>query len=212
MCYSCGCIPALVELLSDQDKDTRAQATASLMRSELRPYHCSGHEMDTSLSIFLSPPAPSHHHFYPPITTIPVPSHHHHLCSHHHPLLPPITTLLPPITTPCSLPSPPCSLPSPPPAPSHHHTCSIAVITKAKHTMVEQGAIPLLTAQLEHTSSEVRLNTIKVCVVQVCTLETIPLPPFPSQALTLLAEAPKGKGELRAQLEKVRTGEEVQLH
>ena len=151
---------------------------------------------------------------------------HHYLSSCHH-LLPHIitstlpsppslflhtTTTFAPITTPCSLPSPPCSLPSPPPAPSHHHTCSIAVITKAKHTMVEQGAIPLLTAQLEHTSSEVRLNTIKVCVVQVCTLETIPLPPFPSQALTLLAEAPKGKGELRAQLEKVRTGEEVQLH
>lgn len=62
---------------------------------------------------------------------------------------------------------------------------SIAVITKAKHAMVEQGAIPLLTAQLQHTSSEVRLNTIK--------------------ALTMLAEDPKGKGELRGQLEKLKS-------
>ncbi|KAL5480109.1 hypothetical protein EMCRGX_G023731 [Ephydatia muelleri] len=92
VCYSCACIPPLMELLCDEDSDTRAQATASLM--------------------------------------------------------------------------------------------SIAVITKAKHAMVEQGAIPLLTAQLQHSSSEVRLNTIK--------------------ALTLLAETPKGKGELRAQLEKLK--------
>ena len=258
VCYSCACIPPLMELLCDEDSDTRAQATASLMRLELdlmglspdrlhhfqsSHYHFHHHHLlphtITTCSLTPSPPAPSHHHHLltHTITTCsltpspPAPSHHHHLLPHT------ITTYSltpsPPASSHHTLPSPPApshhhSYPPSPPAPSHHRfyppiitTTSIAVITKAKHAMVEQGAIPLLTAQLQHSSSEVRLNTIKVrvcvcmCVWCVCVCVCAgahtgdnPLP----QALTLLAETPKGKGELRAQLEKVRDGEEEQLH
>ena len=213
--------------------------TCSLTPSPPAPshhHHLLPHTI-TTYSLTPSPPASSHHTLPSP----PAPSHHHHLLPHIITTCfltpyPPITTcsltpsLLPSITTcsltPSLLPSHhhhllphtiASTLPSSSPAPSHHRfyppiitTTSIAVITKAKHAMVEQGAIPLLTAQLQHSSSEVRLNTIKVrvCVCAGAHTGDNPLP----QALTLLAETPKGKGELRAQLEKVRNGEEEQMH
>ena len=224
-CCTCGCIPLLLELLTDQDSDTLAQATASLMR-----YHfptltslptsphllpSPSHHFTSSLTLTLTPlhlisyphphttsphllPSPSHHftspshHFTSSLTLTLTPLHlisypHPHTTSPH--LLPHLTPLHlisyphPHTTSPHLLPSP---------SPSHHFTSSltltltplhlisyphphphttspaqpfsIAVITKAKHTMVEQGAIPLLASQLQHTSSEVRLNTIKVRV------------------------------------------------
>ena len=109
VCYSCACIPPLMELLCDEDSDTRAQATASLMRLELdlmglspdrlhhfqsSHYHFHHHHLlphtITTCSLTPSPPAPSHHHHLLPhtITTcsltpsLPTPSHHHHLLPH----------------------------------------------------------------------------------------------------------------------------------
>ena len=108
-CCTCGCIPLLLELLTDQDSDTLAQAIASLMRYHFptltslptSPHLLPSHHFPaltlTSLPHphphITSPPSPSHHfpaltltslpHPHPHITSPPSPSHHFQHCSHH---------------------------------------------------------------------------------------------------------------------------------
>ena len=99
-CCTCGCIPLLLELLTDQDSDTLAQAIASLMR-----YH-----FPTLTSLPTSPHLlPSHH--FPALTLTSLPHPHPHITSppsHHFPTL-----------TLTSLPRPHPHITSPP-SPSHH--------------------------------------------------------------------------------------------
>ena len=152
-----GCIPLLVELLTDGDAFVKSQAAAALMRCPFPlPTLPSPCPLSPPPTYSLSPYLPS-------------------LC-----LLSPLCPLSPPPTYPPSAhsPLPLRTLPLVPTLPLPSLTdypnlpLSIAVITKGKYSELEAGALPSLVDLMGDTDSEVRLNSIKArpsCIHTHCT-------------------------------------------